>query len=90
MAFEHRPGTFTLFKNDQKGNDKAPFYRGTGKDLSGNDIEVAAWLKEGGKGKFMSCTFKLKEAAKPEHGTKRQSHEPTGSTFDDMDSDVPF
>lgn len=60
MAYEHKPGTFSLFKNDKKGNEKAPDYRGDGKDFDGNAVEVAAWLKDGAKGKFMSCTFKLK------------------------------
>ncbi len=60
MPYEHKPGTFSLFKNETD-NDKAPRYKGYGKDLDGNDIEVAAWLKDGAKGKFMSCTFKRKE-----------------------------
>ena len=60
MPFEHKPGTFSLFKN-KSDNEKAPQYTGHGKDLDGNDIEVAAWLKDGAKGKFMSCSFKLKQ-----------------------------
>jgi len=67
MAFEHKPGSFSLFKNDQKGNEKAPNYRGEGKDHEGNAIEVSAWIRDGAKGKFMSCQFKPKGqiAAKP-------------------------
>ena len=61
MAFEHKPGSFSLFKNDRKTADNQPDYKGPGKDLQGNEIEVAAWLKDGGKGKFMSCSFKVKE-----------------------------
>ena len=61
MAFEHKPGSFALFKNHHKGeNERAPDYKGDGKDLDGNTIEVAAWIKEGAKGKFMSCVFKRK------------------------------
>ncbi len=60
MSFEHRPGTFTLFKNEKRTADNQPNYRGEGKDLQGNAIEVAAWLKDGSKGKFMSCSFKVK------------------------------
>lgn len=63
MNYEHRPGTFSLFKNDKGGNESRPDYRGEGKDLAGNLIEVAAWIKSGTKGKFMSCTFKQKSAA---------------------------
>lgn len=70
-AYEHKPGTFSLFKNDKGDNANRPDYRGDGKDMDGNAIEVAAWLKEGSKGKFMSCTFKRKEApaAQPKRGT---------------------
>jgi len=82
MAYEQKPGQFVLFKNDKAGNDKRPDYRGDGLDLNGNPIEVAAWIKEGKKGKFMSCTIKPKEAK----GTEKK---PSGR-FDDMESDVPF
>lgn len=61
MAYEAKPGTFSLFKNDKKESDKHPDYRGDGKDADGNPIWVSAWLKEGKSGKFMSCSFKLKD-----------------------------
>lgn len=42
-----------LFKNDKKGNDKAPEY--TGKiNIDGTEKRLAAWVKDGAKGKFMS------------------------------------
>lgn len=63
MAYEHKPGSFSLFKNDKGDNDKRPDYRGTGKDLDGNAIEIAGWIKQGEKGKFMACLFKRKAAA---------------------------
>jgi hypothetical protein len=63
MAYEAKPGTFTLFKNEYRTNEnKQPHYRGRGLDLNGQPIEVSAWVKtsEGGK-QFMSCVFKLYE-----------------------------
>ncbi len=84
MAYEHKPGTFSLFKNDKGGNDKRPDYRGEGKDMAGNDIEVAAWIKEGGKGKFMSCTFK----AKGERQETRRAAPADGGM--DIDDSIPF
>lgn len=78
MAFEHKPGSFSLFKNEKK-SDKAPDYRGDGMDLDGNVIEVAAWLKEGKNGKFMSCTIKVK-------GDVKQKAAP----IETLDDDVPF
>lgn len=83
MAYEHKPGSFSLFKNDKGDNDKRPDYRGDGLDLNGNPIEVAAWIKEGKKGKFMSCTIKLQgESTKNQLGTVSRGGK--------VDSDVPF
>jgi hypothetical protein len=79
MAFQHKPGSFTLFKNDKGDNDKRPDYRGEGLDLNGKPIEVAAWIKEGNKGKYMSCTFKPHGDAQPQRGTKPA-----------LDDDIPF
>lgn len=90
MAYVHKPGTFSLFKNDKEGVDGRPDYKGYGKSTDGKDIEVAAWIKEGGKGKFMSCTFKSKEAQQPQPQTRRQPAKVTGNTFDDMDDDIPL
>jgi hypothetical protein len=86
MAFEHKPGTFSLFKNAKDGNEKRPDYRGEGKDMQGNDIEVAAWLKDGPKGKYMSCTFKPKEA----HQEPQRQAPQRGGSIDELDSDIPF
>ena len=86
MAYEHKPGSFALFKNDKKGNEKAPDYRGMGKDLEGSDIEVAAWIREGGKGKFMSCTFKLKRE-RPQ-APRREAAPKDGGM--DVDNEIPW
>jgi hypothetical protein len=59
MAYENKPGDFALFKNDKGDNEKRPDYKGGGLDLNGNDVEIACWIKEGKKGKFMSCKMKL-------------------------------
>lgn len=74
MAWEHKEGSGSLFKNDKKGNDKAPDYRG---DLmvGGVLMEIAAWLKEGKNGKFLSLAVKPKQERQ---GVK------------EMDEDVPF
>jgi hypothetical protein len=86
MAFEHKPGSFSLFKNDKGENPARPDYRGDGKDMGGNDIEVSAWLKKGAKGTFMSCQFKMKGEA------RQQAPKPdsSGGKFDDMVDDIPF
>lgn len=79
--FEAKPGTFSLFKNQEKKTDSHPDYRGDGKDIEGNPIWVSAWLKEGKSGKFMSCSFKLKD--------EQSKAQPEKFIDDDLDS-VPF
>ena len=82
MAYEHKPGTFTLFKNDKGDNDKRPDYRGEGKDEAGNPIEVAAWLQSGPKGKYMACTMKPKGIRTPAADKKAVAAQ--------LDDDIPF
>ena len=95
MAFEHKPGSFSLFKNDKGDNPQRPDYRGEGKVIAGNQIEVAAWLKDGGKGKFMSCTFKLKGASQQHPKQEPAKSSPTSAGKKDggiseMSDDIPF
>jgi hypothetical protein len=87
MAYVHKPGTFSLFKNDKGDNPKRPDYRGDGMDMAGNAIEISAWLKDGAKGKFMSCTFKMKGA---EQTPAKRPVPEAGGRFDDMSDDIPF
>jgi hypothetical protein len=73
-----------LFKNDKATNERAPGY--TGKvNINGKDYRLAAWVKEGKKGKFFSLKvseFENKEQQKPKPAPQ------TG--FDDLDEDIPF
>lgn len=62
MAYEHKPGQFTLFKNDRKEKDSHPDYKGQGIAPDGSPVWVSAWIKEGAKGKFMSCSMQAKDA----------------------------
>lgn len=95
MAYEQRPGQFSLFKNDKEGNDKRPDYKGDGMDLNGNLVRVSAWLRDGSKGKFMSCKFELKydkfelkyePSAKPAPARRA----PPPSPSNDFEDDIPF
>jgi len=51
-----------IFKNDKKGNDKAPEYKGT-INIEGTEYEIALWVQESKKDgtKFFSTTQKPKE-----------------------------
>jgi uncharacterized protein (DUF736 family) len=60
MAFELKDGQGTLFKNDKKGNEKAPDYRGEAM-IDGVMHKVAGWLKDGKNGKWMSLKLEVKQ-----------------------------
>ena len=66
-----------LFKN-QSENEKAPAYKGK-INVDGKDYELAAWIREGKSGKFMS--LKVQEP--------RQKQAPQ-KDFDSMEDDVPW
>jgi len=76
---------FNLFRNDKKGNDKAPDYRGNDKDKT---IEVACWLKpmKDGKGQYLSCVVKDK-APQAGIGTPSYGNAPDSN---ESSSDLPF
>ena len=62
MGFELKPGQGSLFKNDKKGNEKAPDYRGTA-NVSGVVFEISGWIKRReGKDSFMSLSIKEKNS----------------------------
>lgn len=67
MAYEQKPGSGSLFRNDKKGNEKAPDYRGSGKDLNGNDIWLSGWVRKSEKGtQYLSISIQPKEAKQEE------------------------
>lgn len=57
--FQHKEGSGSLFKNELKDKENQPDYRGDCL-LNGKVMEIAAWIKEGKKGKFMSLSIKPK------------------------------
>jgi uncharacterized protein (DUF736 family) len=75
-----------LFKNDKKGNDKRPDYRGTAV-IDGVDLNISAWIKASQKtgDKFMSLRFE------PKQGAPKATRAPVmdETPFND-DSDLPF
>ena len=61
MAFELKEGQGTFFRNDKKPEgSKQPDYRGE-LMLNGALHEVAGWIKEGNRGKWMSLSVKAKD-----------------------------
>lgn len=86
--YETKPGQGAIFKNDYKQQSSHPDYRGKGKDLQGNDIEIAMWVKKSKAGKsFFSFQISkpYDKGAKPS-GTGM----PKSSEFDDNTDGLPF
>lgn len=76
--------TGRLFKNDKKeAGDKRPDYTGDYTDENGKKWRLAAWLRDGQKGKWMSI-----KASEPQGSGQREAEQPTGGG--DIDSQIPF
>ena len=70
-----------LFKNERKQQDKHPDY--TGKiDVEGKEYKLAAWIKDGKKGKFMSLAVSIDDGSRKERSSD--------NTPPFQDDDVPF
>lgn len=87
MAFETKPNSGSMFKNDQKEQDTHADYRGSAL-IDGVDYWMDAWIKTAESGrKWMSFSFKPKQraaAAPAPVAPKRQS-----SRFEDSDENSP-
>ena len=95
MAYQQRPNSGTLFKNDRKEKPTHPDYTGEA-DIDGVPMRISAWIKEGKRGKFMSLAFKLKDDRQQfsqMHGAvdRNVSDVPTGpANPPPEEDDVPF
>ena len=73
-----------LFTNDKRGNERAPDYTGN-LNVGGTDYRLAAWVKKGKKGKFI--TIKVSDI-EPPITTEDGRDDP--DTPDDLDDEIPF
>lgn len=65
MAYELKPNTGSLFKNDEKESENHPDYKGQAL-INGVPMWISAWIKETKEGKkFFSFSFREK-TAKPQ------------------------
>ena len=85
MAYEHREGSGSLFKNKSKNQENQPDYRGDFM-LNGELHEIAAWVKEGSKGKFFSLSVKPKQ----EQGGGQRKPKQQPQPQDDDEDEIPF
>lgn len=87
MAYEVKPNTGSLFKNDNKATDSHPDYKGSGLIEGVGDVWLDAWINTAKDGtKYMSLKFKPKQVG-IEQGAQMRNPAPV---TDLDDSDVPF
>lgn len=78
MAYEQKDNSGALFRNDKGDNESRPNYRGDCM-VEGIPKRMAAWVKEGKNGKFLSIKFEA----------PRERQEPA-QTQADLDDEIPF
>lgn len=104
MAYEHKEGQGSLFKNE-KQNDRQPDYKGTIL-INGATYEIAAWERTSQKGvQYLSLQAALpRNTSQQQSSTPQFNSAPTTSTYsspantvDDMpalggndEEDLPF
>jgi uncharacterized protein (DUF736 family) len=82
-GFQHKPGSGSLFKNDRKEKENQPDYKGRGILESGEEFEIAAWLRDSANGqKFMSLKI-----GKPQPKQDTAAPDNTKAVTND---DIPF
>lgn len=85
MAYEPKNGDGTLFINDKGDNPARPDRTGyvtAPCDLrAGDKIQLAGWLKDGAKGKFLSLRASVKE---------EERKTPERIPESDLDDKIPF
>lgn len=85
MAYENKPNTGALFKNENKQTENQPDYTGPYYAPDGTEMRIAAWLKTASSGKkYMSIQVSEKM------GMKDLPKEPEGAGHVDLSDDIPF
>ncbi len=87
--YETKPGSFSLFKNENKNDENnQPHYKGNGKDINGNDFQVSAWLTTSKNGvKYFSC--KMQEPYNSENKAPAKTNDPVAVDSNE-DTGLPF
>ena len=91
MAYEMKPESGSLFKNDQKQTEKHPDDSGSAL-INGVEYWMNAWIKRPqGKKPYMSFSFKVKGAPKTA-AAPPQAPEPAPppEPAPDFDDEIPF
>ena len=75
------PNSGSISKNDKGDNPKRPDYKGAA-EVDGVQYWIAAWVKDGTDGKFLSLSFDPKEKKEDKPQQEKNTTPP--------DEDIPF
>lgn len=90
MAYEQKPNTGSLFKNDRKETDSHPDYKGSALIDGLGECWLDAWINTSKDGtKYMSLKLKPKDARAASHSTSSQALLDATNPAD-LDDEVPF
>jgi hypothetical protein len=88
MPYEHKDGQGSLFKNDYKTSEAHPAYKGQIM-VKGELLDIAAWVKDGQKGQFLSLKVSEPRQQGAAAGQGKAASRPAGRPKID-DNDLPF
>lgn len=84
MAFEHKEGGMSIFKNEHKEKESQPDYTGSAK-IDGKEKKISCWINEGKNGKYFSC--KVQDPyVNPSNNTSAQQ----SAINNNFDDNIPF
>lgn len=81
MSYTPKDGHGSLFENDKGDNLARPDYKGDAM-VNGVHMEIAAWVKDGKNGKFLSLSFKPK--GERQHAPEPAPEPPPRNPRDDL------
>ena len=90
MAYEMKPGSFSIFPNDKKTKDTQPDWKGSIKLPNGEEFWFDAWNKQGTKGGFISGKIGNPKTGQMGQPNAAASFAPFPSQAPNPDDDIPF
>lgn len=92
MAYEMKPNSGSLFKNDKKETESHPDYKGSALIDGLGECWLDAWINTSNSGaKYMSLKIKPKNADQTGSAARQEPQRQPASAFDrDDGSDIPF
>lgn len=85
--FERKNGTGALFTNEKVLSEKHPNMSGTIVTPDGKEYRIAAWTKQGNKGRYLSLAISEKKEQSENNFSSNNSNQ---NNSEDTLNDLPF